>query len=185
MNTGLTLINSMVPLAISMEDVTEKAEFFGVDGTKLAIQLVVFLILFAVLWKFAFKPIQQVLDERKKRIEDSIANAERIKKELEEAEQQRAERMKETNAEVSRILEEARTSADNLGSKKVQEAVAQAEAVLKKAEEAAEREREQMMGELKSEMGRLVVDTTAKVVGKILTDEDRQRLQSETLEQLK
>lgn len=168
-----------------VDDLGTTLSEFGVTWTKLGIQLLVFIILFAILWKYAFKPIQQVLDERKKRIEDSIANAERMKKELQEAEEQRNARMKETNAEISRILEEARASADALGSKKIQEAMAQAEAVLKKAETAAERERQQMMNELKSEMGRLVVDTTAKVVGKTLTDEDRRRLQEEALGQLR
>lgn len=184
MNAGTLLLNQALPLAVSVEELSDKAQYFGFDATKLIIQLAVFLILFGVLWKFAFKPIQQILDERQKRVEESMANAERIKKELDEAEKHRAERMKEANAEAMRLLEEARNSADALGSKKVQEAVAQAEAVLRKAEEAATREREQMMNELRAEMGRLVVDTTAKVVGKTLTDEDRKRLQAETLEQL-
>ncbi|MEO0453043.1 MAG: F0F1 ATP synthase subunit B [Verrucomicrobiota bacterium] len=156
----------------------------GVYWPKLIAQVINFTIILLVLRFFVYKPILKKLEERRTKIADSVANAERIKKELEEAEIARAERIKQANAEAAKLLAEARESADNLGARKVQEAIAQAEGVLKKAEEAAIREREEMMKQLRAEMGRLVVDTTSKVVGKTLTDADRKRLQDEAVSQI-
>lgn len=171
--------------AVSSEDLANKAEAFGLDWTKLIAQTVIFVILFLLLKKFAFGPVLQILDERKKRIAESMENSEKIKAELEEAERTRAELIKKANGEASKLIEEAKTSADAIGSRKIQEATAQAESVIKKAREAAERDRDQMMNELRGEMGRLVVDTTSKVVGKVLTEEDRKRLQDEAVSQIR
>ena len=60
----------------------------------------------------------------------------------------------------------------------------QAEEIVRKAREVTEADRERMMAELKAEIGRLVVDTTAKVSGKVLTTEDQQRLIDETNKEL-
>ena len=60
----------------------------------------------------------------------------------------------------------------------------QAEEIIRKAGEATEADREKMMAELKAEIGRLVVETTAKVSGKVLTTDDQQRLIDETNKEL-
>jgi F-type H+-transporting ATPase subunit b len=62
--------------------------------------------------------------------------------------------------------------------------MAAAEQILARAREATERDRAQMLTDLKKEVGRLVVQTTATVTGKILTAEDHRRLAEETARQL-
>ena len=160
------------------------ANQFGLAWPQFISQLVIFLILFLVLRRYAFKPITAVLAERQRVIEESVTNAERVRQELEAAEKSRAEIMARAGAEGNRLIEEAKKSADSIGSKKIQEAVQQAEALIRKAEEAAAQDRERMMVELKQELGRLVVATTTKVVGRVLTPEDQERLQKETLQNL-
>ena len=59
-----------------------------------------------------------------------------------------------------------------------------AEDIIAKAQDATEASRQEMMNELKAEIGRLVVETTMKVSGKVLTDEDQQRLIDETNKEL-
>ena len=71
-----------------------------------------------------------------------------------------------------------------MGEAKAQEAVKQAEEIIRKAREATSADRDTMMAELKVEIGRLVVETTAKVSGKVLTSEDQQRLIDETNKEL-
>src|SRR6266700_3623122 len=71
-----------------------------------------------------------------------------------------------------------------LAERKQQEAIATAEQILAKAREASAIEHERTMESLKRELGRQVVDTTAKVTGKVLTPEDQRRLQEETARQL-
>ena len=77
------------------------------------------------------------------------------------------------------MIDEARASAAHLAERKQQEAIAAAEQILAKAREASAIEHERTMAQLKRELGRLVVDTTAKVTGKVLTPEDQRRLQEE------
>ena len=60
----------------------------------------------------------------------------------------------------------------------------QAEDIIAKAKEATRAERQEEMNKLKAEIGRLVVETTIKVSGKVLTDEDQQRLIDETNKEL-
>ena len=62
--------------------------------------------------------------------------------------------------------------------------IATAEQILQKAREASEQEHARMLAELKREVGRLVVQTTTAVVGKVLTPEDERRLAEETARQL-
>ena len=83
------------------------------------------------------------------------------------------------NADAQKMIDEARASSAVISERKQQEAIAAAEQILAKAREASALERERTMSQLKRELGRLVVDTAAKVTGKILTPDDQRRLQEE------
>ena len=82
------------------------------------------------------------------------------------------------------MIDEARTSSGILAERKQQEAIAAAEEIVAKAREASVIEHERTMAQLKRELGRLVVDTTAKVTGKVLTPDDQRRLQEEATRQI-
>ena len=70
------------------------------------------------------------------------------------------------NADAQKMIDEARASAGVIAERKQQEAIVAAEQILAKAREASVLEHERTMSQLKRELGRLVVDTTAKVTGK-------------------
>ena len=69
-------------------------------------------------------------------------------------------------------------------SEETQKAIASAEGIIAKAREAAAQDHARMLSELKREVGRLVVQTTATVTGKILTPEDQRRIAEETAKQV-
>jgi F0F1-type ATP synthase membrane subunit b/b' len=81
------------------------------------------------------------------------------------------------------LIEEARSAAARAGDGETQKAMAAAKAILAEARETGTREHERMLAQLKCEIGRLVVETTAAVTGKILTTADQQRLAEETAKQ--
>jgi len=162
----------------------DTAETFGWNPWLFLSQVISFGIVALLLRRFAYKPILAVLEERRRRIEEGQLNAEKIKKQLAEAEERYAEILAKANAEAQRMIDEARESSAHLAERKQQEAIAAAEQIIAKAREAAAIEHERTMESLKRELGRLVVDTTAKVTGKVLTAEDQQRLQEETARQL-
>ena len=157
---------------------------FGIEWPKFLAQLILFIIVYFVLKKFAFGPIIAMLEERRKRIEEGQLNAQRIKQQMAEAEQRHAEILQKANVEAQRLIDQARESASHVADKKMQEAITSAEQIIAKAREATALEHEQSMERLKRELGHLVVETTAKVTGKILTADDQKRLQEEAARQL-
>jgi len=167
-----------------MDQVTDLLKQFGVDWARLLAQLIIFCTLYFVLNKFAFGPIIKVLEERRRRIEEGQANAEKIKVQLAEAEKRYEEIIHKANLEAQQMIDEARKSGDALTQKQAQDAIRQAEEIIAKAKADIEIERNKMVADVRSKMVNLVVDTTAKVTGKVLTDADQQRLNDETARQL-
>jgi len=164
--------------------VRETGETFGFDTKIFLSQVVSFVIVALVLRQFAYKPILAVLEERRQRIAEGLLNAEKIKQQLADAEQRHAEILAKANAQAQKMIDEARESSAHIAERKQQEAVAAAEQVMAKAREASAIEHERVMTELKRELGRLVVNTTAKVTGKVLNTDDQKRLQEEAARQI-
>ena len=162
----------------------ETGETFGFDTKIFLSQVISFVIVALVLRQFAYKPILAVLEERRQRIAEGLLNAEKIKQQLAEAEQRHAEILAKANAQAQKMIDEARESSAHIAERKQQEAVVAAEQIMAKAREASVIEHEKVMTELKRELGRLVVNTTAKVTGKVLTPEDQRRLQDEAARQI-
>src|SRR5882724_8709399 len=162
----------------------DTAETFGWNPWLFLSQVISFVIVALLLRRFAYKPILAVLEDRRRKIEEGQLNAEKIRKELAEAEKRYQEIVAKANADAQRMIDEARESSSHLAERKQQEAITAAEQILAKAKEAAALEHERQMQTLKRELGRLVVDTTAKVTGKVLTPEDQRRLQEEAARQV-
>ncbi|WP_048810391.1 F0F1 ATP synthase subunit B [Candidatus Methylacidiphilum infernorum] len=156
----------------------------GIEWNKLIAQIINFVIVLWVLNRFAFKPVLKILEERRKKIAESLQNAEKIKQELAEAEEARKEILRKANEQASFIVAEAQKVASYQGEKKIQEAVEEAKRVLKKAEESAKLEREKAKEEMRREILNLVIEITSKVVGKTLTLDDQERLKNEVLSKL-
>jgi F-type H+-transporting ATPase subunit b len=191
MNSELLLnLNFMTPYYMLAAAAAEEGPLgeitrqFGWHGNLFISQVIVFAIVVFALNKFAYKPILQLLEDRHKRIEESLANAERIKTELAEAEAARKQIMEKANTQANQLIEEARSAAAKVKDQETQKAISQAEQIIAKAREAAQADHERMLAELKSEVGRMVVQTTAMVAGKILTDEDQKRLVEEANKQI-
>src|SRR5437868_12401331 len=166
------------------EMMRDTAETFGWNPWLFFSQVISFAIVALLLRRFAYKPILAVLEDRRRKIEEGQLNAEKIRKELTEAEKRYQEIIDKANTDAQRMIDEARESAAHLSERKQQEAITAAEQIVAKAKEAATLEHERQMQTLKRELGRLVVDTTAKVTGKVLTTEDQKRLQEEAARQV-
>ena len=164
--------------------VGQVARTFGVDWVHLGAQMISFGIVCAVLYALAYKPILRILEARRQQIAGGLANAEKIKAELARIEVERQDVLTQAGAEGKQLIDEARAAAARVQAEETRKAIAAAEQILVRAHETAERERARMLAELKREVGRLVVQTTASVTGKILTADDHRRLAEETATQL-
>ena len=102
------------------------ADTFGWNPWLFLSQVISFAIVAFLLRRFAYKPILGVLEERRQRIAEGLLNAEKIKKQLAEAEQRHAEILTKANAEAQKMIDEARESSAHLAERKQQEAIAAA-----------------------------------------------------------
>src|SRR5438034_7950783 len=164
--------------------ISDTARDFGVDWPHLIAQIISFLIVSGALVVLAYKPILTVLDERKKRIAESLANAEKIKHELARTEAARQEVLNQANLQANKLIEEARAAAARVQEQETQKAIAAAEPIITKAREAAAQDHARVVAELQREARRLVAGRPARVSGKVLTSEDQRRLSEETNRQL-
>ena len=154
---------------------------FGLNGMFFAAQVVNFFLVIIVLKKFAFGPIQEILEQRRTRIVAGEEKLKRIEQQLAESEATTAAAIAKANEDALRLIKEAKEGAAAFTEQKSQEAIASAQNILAKAEAAGNADRERVSTELKREFGRLVAATTSQVTGKVLTPEDQARLNEETL----
>jgi F-type H+-transporting ATPase subunit b len=156
----------------------------GIDWRILLAQTISFSIVFFVLWKYAYGPIFAMLQTRREKIAEALANAEKIKGDVARTEAERQKVLADAGDQANNMIDEARQAAARVREQETQKAISAAEQIVVKAREAAAQERAQMLTELKREIGRLVVQTTSTVTGKILTADDQKRLAEETEKQL-
>lgn len=157
---------------------------FGLAPAKLLAQVIVFGLVYFVLNRYAFGPVVAMLEARRKRIADGEAKLEKIARDLAATEENVRSIREKADAEANRIIKEAGESAAVVAEKKRQEAVAEAGNIVAKSREAARLEQEQLLAQLKREFGRMVVDATTRVTGKVLNNEDQERINRETAAQV-
>jgi len=169
------------PVAEVLDPILTK---FGWEPRLFFSQMFLFIVVLGTLWKFAFTPLLAILDKRKQQIAEALINAEKTRKELANAQVKAQEIISQANTQANKLIEEARAAAARVQETETQKAIASAEQIIAKAREATAQEHTRMLADLRKEVGRLVVDTTTKVTGKILTDDDQKRLAEETTRQL-
>ena len=178
----------MITLHLPLAQLVQNFEQIGLDTgftwPQFLAQCVAVVVLFLLLNQLAWKPVRKMLDERSKIIADSMTNADKIKKELSDAEATRLSIIQKANDQANKIIAEAEKSAAAVTEQRSKEATRQAEDIIKNANEASVLERNRLMEELKRHVGELVIQTTQKVTGKVLNADDQARLNTETLRQL-
>lgn len=162
----------------------EILETFGLAWPKFIAQVITVLIVYFILSKYAFGPVMEMLQARRRRIEEGEANAEKMEVELAKAEEKVQSMLDEANRDAERLIAEARDSAEAVRGQKTQEAIKEAQGIIEKAREASRLEHEKTLNELKRDFGRLVIDATSKVTGKVLDDGDQKRINEETAGQV-
>src|SRR6185503_3014365 len=140
------------------------ARTFGVAWPHLIAQILSFTIVCALLYWLAYRPILQMLEQRRQQIAGGLANAEQVRAELAKTETMRREVLTQAHAEAKTIVRDARAAAARIEAQGVQHA--------------------NMLDDLKRQVGRLVLQTTALVTGKVLTADDQRRLAEESVRQL-
>jgi len=164
--------------------IEEIARTFGVDWPHLTAQILSFGIVCALLYWLAYQPVLRMLAERRTQIALGLENTQKINATLAGIEAERQGILNEAHAQSALLIAEARGAAAHLRERELQRSTADAEQILRAARQAAVQEHTRMLADLRREVGRLVVQTTGAVIGKILTADDQRRLSEEAVKRL-
>src|SRR5271166_2048396 len=148
---------------------------FGVEPVLLLMQVISFSILAYILYRFMIKPVIATVDERNNRITAGLKYAEEMKSKLDALQQESAASAKRAQLEATRIIEEARKSAKEFLDKQTQESAAKAGEIIAKAQQVIELEKRKMLAEARTEIARLVVAITERVLAKEMSEAERSR----------
>ena len=143
------------------------------DATFLA-ELVAFVIILAVLWRYVVPPLQKSMTARQDAIKQSFADADAAKQRLADAEAEYKAAIAEARAEQAKAREDAAKTRREIIDAAKEEARIEAEGVTARAEARLEVERRQVFAELRGEIGRLAVELSERIVGESLADDERQ-----------
>ena len=150
----------------------------GIDWKLLIAQIVNFLVLLFVLYKFAYGPILGMLEKRQKKIERGLKEADLARKYLAESEEKQKEILRKAREEGKQIVEKAYIQAEKSKKEIAEESKKQAEKTIAEAKLEIVREKEKTVREIKSEIGSLVALAAEKVIGeKVDKDKDKELIE--------
>ena len=155
--------------------ITNITRQFGLSWPFLLAQILNFSLVAFALWYLAFKPVLAILDERQRKIAAGLKYAEEMKAKLEALQKESAASARRAQLEATRIIDEARKSAKEFLDKQTQESTAKAGEIIERARQAIELEKRKMLAEARTEIARLVIAITQRVLAKEMSDAERSR----------
>lgn len=169
---------TLLPLTLAAADakITELTEKFGVNLPGFLAQIVNFSILAFVLYRFAIKPALGQLEVRTAMIEKGLADAEAASRAKLDAERRREELLTQAAQEAATLVSQASATAKRTVEEAKAAAASEAAEVLRRGKIVLDAERVKMLAEVRVEVARLVVATTAKVIDQSLDDAAKTRV---------
>jgi len=155
----------------------------GIEWNVLLAQLINFGILFGLLFGVLYKPMRRMFDERSARIKASMEQAEGIKEQMAQTQEQVREQLEAARREGQAILARATQMGEQLKEEAKQEAKQEAAAIVVMARAEIERERDAAIAQLRNQFVDLAIAAAEKVVSKTLDREKHRQMIEEVLEQ--
>jgi len=143
-----------------------------------------FLVLVALLSKFAWKPLMLMLDTRQESIKKSLADADTAKRELERLQEESSHIIRKARVEAESILSKSWSDAEKLREEMKVKAKAEADAIVKESQRQIEIETGRALRQIRSEVADLSIAIASKVIQRNVSKEDNDRLIQDTLKQI-
>jgi len=158
-------------------------EGLGIDLPTLLAQIINFVILFVLLYFVAYKPLMRMLDERSRKVKESMEQTEYIKEQAAKAEEEVAKRIAEAGKEDHKIIERAEQAGEETRQEARKEAEKEAERLIARTQVEIQRERDEAIGELRKEFADLTILAAGKVIDRSLDKETHRQLIDKALEE--
>jgi F-type H+-transporting ATPase subunit b len=140
-----------------------------------------FIVFFALIWTFAFKPVTRMLEDRKDRIEQGLKDAEQARRDRENAEAERVATLAEARRESNEILARAQKVAQEMRDADIAATKDELERLRTRAAAEIEAEKTRAIGEVRAEVADLALQAASRVIGETMTSERERRLVDEFL----
>ena len=161
-----------------------QGEFLSIDWFTALFTLVNTIILFAVLSKFLFKPVMNMIADRQKEIDDLYTDANEAKQQANALEQAYREKMSAAAQTSEQLVKEAVARGQAREEEILRQANAEADAIREKAARDVEREKKKAINDAKDDISVIAVAIAGKVVGRELDPQDQSRLVDSFIEEL-
>ena len=174
-----------VQLAAEAVQTSESVGGLGTLGINLKIfiaQLVNFTVVLLVLWKFAYKPIVRLLEQRQEKIERGVKQAEEVEKRVQELEQEQKSVITAAKAEASKILEEVRVTAEERKKELLAKAKEEVKSVVEQGKIQLEAQKMQMLVEVREEIAALAVEAARKILEDGVDEKKAMKLATEVID---
>jgi len=148
----------------------------GVNWQLLLAQIVNFMIVLGVLSYLVYRPLLNLLDERRERIRKSLEEAKRVEEESRKMDQIRQEQMKQIDEQSGVILSEARQKAEAIRHDLLEQARKEAQEILDRGRAQLQSERTQALDEMQGALGKIIVQLTEKLLQREFTPADQKKL---------
>jgi F-type H+-transporting ATPase subunit b len=155
----------------------------GVSLPTLITQVVTFTILLVILRFAAYKPLMRMLDERSRRIKESVEQAEQVKEQAANADKEIKKQLEAASKEEQERIARAVKAGEELKQKAQVEARQEAEALIKRARVEIQHERDEAIGELRREFADLTITAAEKVIERSLDKKAHRELIDKVLEE--
>ena len=158
-------------------------ENLGINLPTLLAQIVNFAILFGLLYLVAYKPIMRILDERSRKVKESMEQTEFIRQQAEGAEEEAKRRIEGASKEGQEVIARAARTGEDVGRRAQQEARQEAEALIARARVEIQRERDDAIDDLRKQFADLTILAAGKVIDRSLDKETHRQLIDKVLEE--
>lgn len=159
-------------------------ESLGINLTSFIAQIINFLIVMFLLWKFAYTPVLNILQERQKKVEQGLKNAEKAAKDRGEAELDAEKIREKAYKDANEILKNAKDAANVESAEIVKKSSEQADRIMKTARNEAASMKDRVMSEAKKEISDVVIIALNKVVREEFSDEEKKKLTARAISEL-
>lgn len=156
----------------------------GVEWGTVIVTVITFAILLALLKKFAWGPLKEVMDKRERDINRDIDEAEDAKLNAQKLEEENKKTLKQTQDEVQRILEDARVQARKQHEEIIHEANIRANGMIETAQSEINSEKERALADINNQVSELSVLIASKVLQKEISEQDQKELVDKYLKEV-
>ena len=140
----------------------------GINGSTLIAQAINIVILFGLLYLVAYRPIMRMLDERSRKVKESMDNTELIKQQAERAEDEAAKRIEEAAKEGQEAIARAMRTGEEVRQEAQQQAKSEAETLIARARSEIQRERYEAIEQLREGFADITIEAAGKVIDRTL-----------------